>query len=68
MSRLQRANALLDAACKRAGIDPVAMRIQMAKTIKDAHERQENGPGFTRQPPIDMRSRLVDTAHLESKR
>ena len=59
MSRLQKANALLDAACKRAGLDPVAVRITMAQTIKEACERQ--GSGFLRRPPkdvIDMRGRL----------
>ncbi|MGI9486265.1 MAG: hypothetical protein ACR2RF_10390 [Geminicoccaceae bacterium] len=52
MSKLQRANALLDAACQRAGVDPIAMRIQMAKTIKDAHERQINGTGYSRQGKV----------------
>ena len=48
--KLNRANRILDRACKSAGLDPVAVRIAMVNAIKD------------KQPTLYCRPDLKDDA------
>lgn len=51
MSDLAQANRILDRTCKRAGVDPVELRLAMIQTLQ---ANLANGKGFSRLPPTKV--------------
>lgn len=52
--KLNQANRILDRTCKKAGLDPVAVRVAMINAIKDKHQAAEMatvGRGYSRMAP-----------------
>lgn len=48
--KLNQANRILDRTCKKAGLDPVEVRVAMIQTLQ---AKLANGKGFERLPPTD---------------
>ena len=46
--KLNQVNRILDRTCKKAGLDPVDVRLAMIQTLQ---AKLQNGKGFDRLPP-----------------
>lgn len=58
MTDIAQVNRILDRTCKKAGLDPVAVRVAMINAIKDKHQAAEMatvGRGYSRLPPMRER-------------